>query len=79
MREGITQHVAGLSTDLTVAHPFTLTRRVDGVPVLLDLAAMYRPSGLAAPPITQRVRNILLCNDIRGSTLVRYLLLSEAR
>lgn len=44
VREEITRHVTGLSTDPTVAHPFTLTRRGDGVPVLLDLAAVYRPS-----------------------------------
>jgi hypothetical protein len=43
VREAITQHVAGLSTDPTVGHPFTLTQRGDGVPVLLDLAAVHRP------------------------------------
>lgn len=44
VRQEIEQHVASLPVDPKLLHPFTLRKEGDGVPVLLDLAANYRPN-----------------------------------
>ncbi|OMC56252.1 hypothetical protein A5747_09410 [Mycobacterium sp. IS-836] len=41
--QAIQQHVASLPTDPKFMHPFTLYKEGSGAPVLLDLAATYRP------------------------------------
>jgi hypothetical protein len=42
--QAIEERVASLSKQPNVIHPFTLFKQGDGVPVLLDLAVIYRPA-----------------------------------
>ncbi|MEZ0363412.1 hypothetical protein ACAG26_06865 [Mycobacterium sp. pUA109] len=43
VRRAIEEHLAGLPTDPTVVYPFTLFKHGDHVPVILDLAGIWRP------------------------------------